>query len=220
MGSIKIRNLKKMFEIIARELELKLKVKVTPSNCENKWKVLERAYKKYVDNNTATGRARRDFEYAEEMSEILGKKRNIKPSLLLSSESTDIIEENVNPNIGVNEGGTVGSEISHSDPTQSEMEVSQENRKSTKKGKSLVMKDSTSSASTSQKVYRNKLMKFDILREIRADRKQYYQKRLETEEKKLEEKVKKNNILKERNELLKECLDKNIHICSTSADTL
>lgn len=49
---------------------------LTPGHCENHWRVLERAYKKHIDNQNKTGRGKKYFEFVEEMDEILkGKKR-------------------------------------------------------------------------------------------------------------------------------------------------
>lgn len=87
VGTLEIRNLKKMYEEIAKELRNKTKQNITASNCENRWKHLERTYKKITDNNKKTGRGRKDFEYADIMQEILGKKRSINPVILLASDT-------------------------------------------------------------------------------------------------------------------------------------
>lgn len=55
VGTLQIRSLKKLWEIIAEELR-KLGVNVTPNNCLNRWRVLERNYKKFIDNNKKTGK--------------------------------------------------------------------------------------------------------------------------------------------------------------------
>ncbi|KAJ8929187.1 hypothetical protein NQ314_018136 [Rhamnusium bicolor] len=101
VGSLKIKNLKRMYEIIAEELQVTTKQKITVANCENRWKHLERSYKKYVDNNKKTGRGRRDFEYANELNDILGPKRNINPVILLSSETLDTGPPNVTSEISL-----------------------------------------------------------------------------------------------------------------------
>lgn len=79
IGTMAIRNQKKMWELIANDLKSK-NVNVTPSHCENKWRVMERNYKKFIDNNKKTGRGRCEFTYAEEMAEILGKKKMSFPN--------------------------------------------------------------------------------------------------------------------------------------------
>lgn len=71
LGTHAIKNMKRLWELIAE----KMNGPVTPAQCENKWRILERAYKKYIDNQKSTGRARKFFEYAEEMDLIFkGKK--------------------------------------------------------------------------------------------------------------------------------------------------
>jgi hypothetical protein len=81
VGTLQLRN------IIAKEINITCKSNVTASHCENRWRVLERGYKKYVDNKTKTGRGRKYFECAEEMDSIFKKKRNITPAILLSTET-------------------------------------------------------------------------------------------------------------------------------------
>ena len=52
-------------------------------------KSLERAYKEVVDNNNATGRKRKDFEFESQMQEFMAKKRNVNPLILLSETNTE-----------------------------------------------------------------------------------------------------------------------------------
>ena len=47
-----------MWQKIANELQDVVGVIVTPNHCENRWKVLDRNYKKYVDNQSSTGRGK------------------------------------------------------------------------------------------------------------------------------------------------------------------
>ncbi|KAL1516161.1 hypothetical protein ABEB36_000080 [Hypothenemus hampei] len=170
-------DIKKMFEQISKELQVTLKQKVSCNNCENRWKHLARSYKKYKENMNKTGRGRKDFEYAIEMNEIFGEKRNINPILVLSSD-------------------TIKSEHTNFPPTLQHQEAT----KGDVANESKVQKHSK---------YRNKLVRADVLKEIRKDRQEYYKVRLGQEEKKLKIKKEKNKILSERNMLLKQCLDKN-----------
>ncbi|KAL1488750.1 hypothetical protein ABEB36_014549 [Hypothenemus hampei] len=66
--------------------------------------------------------------------------------------------------------------------------------------------------SRNKKEYRNKILKVDILREIRKERQEYYKARLQMEERKLEAKKKKMKILKERNNLLRQCIQKGMNL--------
>ncbi|CAH1099682.1 unnamed protein product [Psylliodes chrysocephalus] len=90
VGTLEIRNFKRMWEIISSELKTR-GVMVLENNCENRWRVLERNYKKYVDNKKKTGRGRSFFEYADEMEQILGKKKNINPTVVLSTQTVSDI---------------------------------------------------------------------------------------------------------------------------------
>ncbi|KAJ8966427.1 hypothetical protein NQ314_003525 [Rhamnusium bicolor] len=94
VGRLRIKNLKKIFEEIAKEMQHTTKTRISGTNCENRWKVLERNYKKYIDNNSKlTGRGRNIFEYTDIMHTILGSKKNIHPVLFLSSDTINTLEQ-------------------------------------------------------------------------------------------------------------------------------
>nr|CAI5849399.1 unnamed protein product [Callosobruchus analis] len=84
--------LKKLYECIANEIKVKTRENVTAANCENRWKVLERNFKKYCDNNKKTGRGKIFFEYADIMEDILQTKKNVHPVLLLSTETVQELD--------------------------------------------------------------------------------------------------------------------------------
>lgn len=86
VGTMKIRSLKQMWAIISEEMSQTYKMKINPNNCENRWHVLERNYKKYVENKNSTGRGKKYFEFSEEMDQIFAHKKNVHPEILLSSE--------------------------------------------------------------------------------------------------------------------------------------
>ncbi|CAH1954221.1 unnamed protein product [Acanthoscelides obtectus] len=88
LGSYEVKNMKKLWEIIAHDLSTEYKITIPANKCENKFKVLERNYKKVIENNNKTGRGRKLFEYEQDMDEIFEKKKNINPVILLSSSST------------------------------------------------------------------------------------------------------------------------------------
>ncbi|CAG9857380.1 unnamed protein product [Phyllotreta striolata] len=188
VGSFQMKSLKHMFLKIAEEMRKTTGSNVAAGNCENRWKVLERNYKKFLDNSNQTGRGRKTFEYASHMNDILGKKRNISPLKLLCANQIDVLAEvhtqpsqgetiEVRPNVEV-----VGPPTGPSAPSQTPR-IKNEGKRS----------------------------KQGMLHNIRCDRREYYQKRLnieekklQLEEKKLEEKVKKNKLLQEQNRLLEE----------------
>ncbi|KAL1492588.1 hypothetical protein ABEB36_010828 [Hypothenemus hampei] len=85
VGTSQLKNYKKLWELLAHILNKKHNLNFTAGQVENRWRVLERNYKKVKDNNNKTGRGRKNFEFEQEMDEIFGKKRNINPKILLSS---------------------------------------------------------------------------------------------------------------------------------------
>nr|CAI5831038.1 unnamed protein product [Callosobruchus analis] len=68
----------------------KYNIDISGPKCENRFKVLERNYKRVVDNNNRTERARTIFEYQDEFEDMYGKKVNIRPQILLSNSQTFI----------------------------------------------------------------------------------------------------------------------------------
>lgn len=98
VGTLEVKNQKQLWKLIAKKLRAE-GLDVTEENCHNRWRVVERNYKKYIDNQNATGRGRRYFEYIEEMNKIFGTKRNIHPVLVLSNEvNTDNMETETSKN--------------------------------------------------------------------------------------------------------------------------
>ena len=87
VGSFQVRNKKQMWQIISAELGRELDITITPSNCENRWKVLDRNYKKYIDHQNSTGRGRKIFEFSEEMAVLYGNKTSVRPELLLATDT-------------------------------------------------------------------------------------------------------------------------------------
>ncbi|KAJ8931482.1 hypothetical protein NQ314_015594 [Rhamnusium bicolor] len=162
-----------MFEEIAKEMQDTTKTRISGTNCENRWKVLVRNYKKYIDNSKLTGRSRKVFEYADIMHTILGSKKNIYPVLLLSSDTINTPEESADDMDNVMEMST-------------EPDV-QENKTETR-AETVSAPVTQRKAVTNQK--EKKRLKSVILKDIRCDRQNYYKKRLEIEEKKLLEKKK------------------------------
>nr|CAH7750891.1 unnamed protein product [Callosobruchus chinensis] len=55
--------MKKVWEIVADEMTQRFKIKISCGKCENRFKTLERNYKKVLDNNNRTGQGRKVFEY-------------------------------------------------------------------------------------------------------------------------------------------------------------
>lgn len=93
LGTLHIKNVKKLWEILSQEINKLLNSNFTPNNCENRWRVLERAYKKYIDNQNKTGQGKKYFAYLEEMDKIFRGRKNVEPVVLLSSETIEEMSE-------------------------------------------------------------------------------------------------------------------------------
>ncbi|KAL1487751.1 hypothetical protein ABEB36_015586 [Hypothenemus hampei] len=87
----------KLWEVMAIEINDILKTNYNSGHVENRWRVVERSYKKFVDNQNKTGRGRKYFEYQEEMDNIFKGKKNIKPDVLLSTDTVDHLVEETEP---------------------------------------------------------------------------------------------------------------------------
>ncbi|KAI4463218.1 myb/sant-like dna-binding domain [Holotrichia oblita] len=93
VGTLELRNMKKLWELVAIEINKQFNTNYSAAHCENRWRVQERNYKKFVDNNNSTGRGRKCYEYAEAMENIFGKKKNIYPEILLSANTVSTITD-------------------------------------------------------------------------------------------------------------------------------
>ncbi|PSN30918.1 hypothetical protein C0J52_28108 [Blattella germanica] len=90
LGTLRIKNKKQMWVIIADELTREFKVKTTPQNCENRWKVLERNYKKYIDNKNSTGRG------IKRNGQLVCFQKSVNTEILLTTETIHLpVEEEV-----------------------------------------------------------------------------------------------------------------------------
>nr|CAI5827637.1 unnamed protein product [Callosobruchus analis] len=120
---------------------------VAPSNCENRWRILERNYKRFIDNQNQTGGERRFFEFSKEMESLLGKKKNIKPTIIISSENITHLPK-------------------PSQPEQNEPGCSKENEKV----EELVLGPKQKKIKTVQRVTRRPKTRNEQIRKDKADR--------------------------------------------------
>lgn len=176
VGTREMKSFKRLWETISTEVTKTLKKIISPSQCENRWRVLERAYKKYLDNQNSTGQSRKYFEYLEEMNDIFRGRRNVDPPILLSneppSEEIQVLNED--------------SEV------QVEVERKQENVRVPR-------------PSTTSKRKRNPIInRNETLELMRKDKREYHAERLKIEKEKLESQKDKVLILRERNTLIRE----------------
>ncbi|XP_025152482.1 uncharacterized protein LOC105184610 isoform X2 [Harpegnathos saltator] len=77
----KIKTYKLMWKYIAQEMRQE-GYSVSALQVENKFKIMERAYKNVISNNKKTGRARKTCSFETELTELLGKKHSIQPLAL------------------------------------------------------------------------------------------------------------------------------------------
>nr|CAI5836651.1 unnamed protein product [Callosobruchus analis] len=163
--------LKKLYECIANEIKVKTRENVTAANCENCWKVLERNFKKYCDNNKKTGRGKIFFEYADIMEDMLQTKRNVHPVLLLS---TEIVQE---------------LDISGKESVDAvELEESTPQTPKT----SLHRQHSQICPVKKTKTYQSRKLKCTVLQEIKNDRREFYRQMLDIERNKLKVRAESN----------------------------
>ncbi|CAH1115790.1 unnamed protein product [Psylliodes chrysocephalus] len=149
---------------------------VTKENFYNRWRVVERNYKKYIDNQNSTARGRKYFEYVEEMKNIFGGKRSVHPEIILSNEQI----EQLNPKqINNLENGNSTANTSGKSDSKGSISVATKTRHPTRKRESN-------------------------LELVRDDRKQYYSEKPIIGREKLVELQRKNYLIKGRNTILKE----------------
>ncbi|XP_077539617.1 uncharacterized protein LOC144174460 [Haemaphysalis longicornis] len=82
------RTKKAMWQRMAEQLSAEFSTEVTALQVQNKWKSLERAYKKTKANNGSSGAARVVCEYEDELSDVLEKEHHINPTVVLRPGTT------------------------------------------------------------------------------------------------------------------------------------
>lgn len=198
VGRGEIKTIKKMWEKISIDLSDRCRITIHPSKCENKFNVLERSYKKVVDNNNRTGRGRKDFPYENEFNEIFGKKLNITPKILLNSSEAIVPSRITSDEIS---GSTQDLQIVQDVPMENIPLTSLNNDENNHPVLSLPERQEEPKRRrkrpTSSYTKRN-----DILTDIKNDLKTYYaeklglqKQKLEIEKKKLEDRKKRTKIL-------------------------
>lgn len=186
VGTLQIKTSKHMWQIIADDLRREMNINVTINNCMNRWRVLERSYKKFIDNQNSTGRGRKYFLYKEQMEKFFGKKKSVHPELLLGSDTHHIPNE---------VRRTEETEISNKENTSEQHKDISTTEKKT---------PTENAAKELQKRRRILAKKASLLESIRQDRKEYYESKVAIETQKLEEIRKRNKLIEERNNILKE----------------
>lgn len=179
---MELKTVKAMWLVNAKELQVALKKPVPASCCENRYKVLDRNYKKFVENKTSTGRGRKYFEFADEMAELFMGKKSVVPQLLLSTST--IHEPEVERHMATDE-------------SIKEREITTVTNST--------YKDVAESAINSENIrIRNRKRKATVIETLLQSRLKYQESRLNIENQKLKELQTRNALLRERNEILKQ----------------
>lgn len=207
VGTLQMRNFKKMWEVISDEFKKLYHLSVTASNCENRWRVLERNYKKFIDNKKQTGAGRNVF--ANEMEDILGKKKNINPTIVISSETITKPPKKLKTDNSETLESASSMHEKNQDPSENPLEDP------------IPSSTATNTPTVSKKLivtprrYLKTLNKNDSLEKLRLDKenrhkerllfeKEKFEKLLNLEKEKLATKLERNNLLKENNSLIRE----------------
>ncbi|XP_018573066.1 uncharacterized protein LOC108912341 [Anoplophora glabripennis] len=211
VGTGEIKTMKKLWEVIAKDISNLYKVTVSAAKCENRWKCLERSYKKVIDNNRQTGRGLKVFEFEKEFDTIYGKKCNIRPEILIDSDQV------INTYGGSKENGNCASAVDGNfiqKKANAEQDIEQENKEKEnildtgiKKPTSQVMKRKRSYR-TETHTYKKRN---EILIDMKNDLKTYYtnkiendKKKLALQEKKLDDQIMRTALLREYVDVIKE----------------
>ncbi|KAI4467891.1 myb/sant-like dna-binding domain [Holotrichia oblita] len=216
--SNEIKTMKKLWERVAMDLSNMYKITIMPGKCENKFRVLERSYKKMKDNNNRTGRSRKDFPYEAEFDDIFGKRVNILPKVLLGTEQVASTLSMSTSNIPSTSTGVIDCSVSkrfkmspRSTPSTSENygEVYSRNKSLTSsyledihdeenEPPVLTIPDSPKQIQRKRKRPTSTYTKRnEILMEMKDDFKKYYTEKLKLEKEKLGERKKRTQILEE-----------------------
>lgn len=214
VGTFEIRNLKNLWELIATQINSIFKSNFTPSQIENRWRVLERNYKKVIDNNKKTGRGHKSFTYEKEMDEIYGKKRNINPELLLDTDTVHIPKpiDQISSEQGTNQEITVSS--GHED--QEREDVCGTSSSYLSWAPKLTPKSRRNKVQTRNNTLelmrQNKNKYYEEIIKIQRDKLAIEKQRLEVMKVRTKERQRKDDLIEERNKILKLFLEKNIHL--------
>ncbi|KAK8763160.1 hypothetical protein V5799_034227 [Amblyomma americanum] len=78
------RTKKMLWQALADAINEEFGSDISPLQVENKWKTLERAYKRTKERNSSSGHSRVTFEFEEELAGVLEKQHHITPTILLA----------------------------------------------------------------------------------------------------------------------------------------
>ncbi|KAJ8912370.1 hypothetical protein NQ315_014737 [Exocentrus adspersus] len=217
VGSFEIKSMKRLWEVIAKDLSNMYRVTISATKVENKFKVLERKYKTIVDNNNSTGRGSKYFEFEEEMEDIFQKKKNIRPTILLSSSEVIKVTQNNKENVSNPQPQLVAL-----DSMQIRNNVDTEPRQETEVPTMSVAENSVAVGQTTKKRkiennYKRPSAAFkkrnDILLDLKNDLTAYYDKKLALAQKKMELSERKMKDREQRTAQLEKFIQERTSLC-------
>ncbi|KAK9731686.1 hypothetical protein QE152_g13483 [Popillia japonica] len=88
LGTMELKTVKDMWVVIAKELEVALKKPVPASCCENRYKVLDRNYKKTIYGKKVCCPSTSII--SDEMAELFMGKKSVVPQLLFADEMAEL----------------------------------------------------------------------------------------------------------------------------------
>lgn len=167
VGLYEMRNLKMMFDKISNVMRDDYNLEYSSANCSNRWKVLERRYKDFIDDQKKTGRGKKYFEYLDEMTDIFGNKKNIYPKLLLTANSQS------------RSSSTAGAERENTDITGIENNNDSQNAQTTDEVTEITFKKAEKKVTPLKQLspntkWRKSNKKYDTLMELNKQKKEYY----------------------------------------------
>lgn len=201
VGSSEIKTKKKMWEMLSLHLTRMTKVNITATHCENRWRVVDRNYKKYILNEKNTGSGREHFEYKTEMEALTGKKRSLRPANNVRTNNIDEIKEDpvrvnvVSTKVDSSSVSTSVDTLSVSTSVDTSSESTSVDTSSTKV-KNEVQTKNKNKGNVSNMKRKNK--RLEILQKMFLSREEYQKKRIEIELMKVAE-LKRRNDIEQRN---------------------
>ncbi|KAF6202435.1 hypothetical protein GE061_004834 [Apolygus lucorum] len=186
----RLKTMKAMYTSIAEDINEKFGANLSATQVANKMKSLERAYKDITDNNNATGRKRKDFEFEGEMSDLMSKKKTVNPVILLSDSGVEhhTVQEH---SMVIETVDTVFGDFDFEDQEYA--------------GNTPLIRDvasgsdrnTSNNSTTPRRVKTKKVTRVDVLNEIRKDRLKAMEKKLAVDER-IAAAIEKKNQLEQR----------------------
>ncbi|XP_072396478.1 uncharacterized protein [Diabrotica undecimpunctata] len=110
-----IKTMKEMWDVIANDMSNQFEKPVTGSKCKNKFKVLERGYKKMINDNEIGKRRKKNFPYAKEFKDIQPRKYEFVPGLVHPYTNIPNTNTERNDTSSTESATEVGAEVTYTE---------------------------------------------------------------------------------------------------------